>query len=185
MLILTFGRLIMTIFLETERLILKPSVQSDFSDLFALRSDPDVMKYTEKGVQTREEVQIFLDTTIPYQKRYGYDICCVFEKSSGDFVGQAGLFCTENTGEQSDVEIGYSLHKKYWSKGYGTELVGALIHWGFKHLSVKKLVAFTDPENIASHRILQKCGMINVGTKQGNLTKYEIYRSDNNTTCDY
>jgi RimJ/RimL family protein N-acetyltransferase len=169
--------LTMAIFLETERLILKPAVQSDLNDLFALRSDPDVMKYSEKGVQTREEVQTFLDTTIPYQKRYGYDICSVFEKCSGDFVGQAGLFCTENIAEQSEVEIGYSLHKKYWGRGYGTELVRALIQWGFKHLPAKKLVAFTDSENIASHRILQKCGMFNVGGKQGNLTKYEIYKN--------
>ena len=167
----------MSVFLETERLILKPTKQSDFDDLLALRSDPDVMKYTEQGVQTKEDIQDFLDITIPYQKKYGHDICSVFEKSSGIFVGQAGLFCASEN-KHSDIEIGFSLHKKYWGRGYGTELVKALIQWGFENLLVAKLVAFTDPENIASHRILQKCGMTYVGIKQGNLAKYEIYKNN-------
>ena len=165
-------------FLETKRLILKPTEQADFENLLALRSDPDVMKYAEKGVQTEEDIQKFLEITIPYQKKYGYDLCSVFEKSSGDFVGQGGLFRTANTDDPSDIEIGFSLHKKYWGKGYATELVKALIQWGFKYLPVKKLVAFTEPENVASNRVLQKCGMINVGIANDGLAKYEIYKND-------
>jgi RimJ/RimL family protein N-acetyltransferase len=167
----------MTVFLETKRLILKKTEQSDFNNLLALRSDPDVMKYTEQGVQTKEDVQKFLDITVPFQKKYGYDICSVFEKNSDDFIGQAGLFCAEIENEQSEVEIGFSLHKKYWGQGYGTELVKALIQWGFDHLSVRKLVAYIDPKNTASHRVLQKCGMMDVGIN-GNLLKFEIYKDD-------
>lgn len=33
-----------------------------------LRSDPNVMKYTGRGIQSKDEVQKFLDTAIPYQK---------------------------------------------------------------------------------------------------------------------
>lgn len=164
-----------TFFLETKRLLLKPTEQSDFDNLLALRSDPDVMKYAEKGIQTKNDIQHFLDITIPFQKKYGYDLCSIFEKSTGDFVGQAGLFHTTNTDEPSDVEIGFSLHKKYWGKGYATELVRALIQWGFKHLSVKRLVAFTRPENQASHYVLKKSGLISVGISSDGLCKYEIY----------
>lgn len=168
----------MTIFLETERLLLKPIEQADFDNLFALRSDPEVMKYTEQGAQTKEEVQSFIDITIPFQKKYGYDICSVFEKASGRFVGSAGLFRAENATQQPDIEIGYSFLKKYWGKGYATEVVKALIQWGFEDLPVTKLVAFTDHENIASHRVLQKCGMVKVEIEQEDLSKYEIYKND-------
>ncbi len=47
----------MTIFLETERLLLKPTRLADFDDLLALQSDPDVMKYIG-GVQTKEDVKV-------------------------------------------------------------------------------------------------------------------------------
>lgn len=166
----------MTVFLETERLILKKTEQSDFDNLFALRSDPEVMKYAEQGMQTKEDIQKFLDITVPSQKKYGFDICVVSEKNSGAFVGQAGLFRTASD-DQAEIEIGFSLHKKYWGNGYGTELVKALIQWCFDHLPVRKLVAYTDPKNTASHRVLLKCGMMNVGT-DGNLLKFEIYKDD-------
>ncbi len=166
----------MAVFLETERLLLKKTEQSDFDNLYSLRSDPEVMRYSEQGVQTKEDIHKFIDITVPYQKRYGYDICVVFEKNSGAFVGQAGLFRASGD-DQSDIEIGFSLHKKYWGRGYGTELVKALIQWGFDHLPVRKLVAYTDPKNTASHHVLLKCGMMNVGI-DGNLLKFEIYKDD-------
>lgn len=45
---------------------------------------------------------------------------------------------------------------EYWGQGYATELVKALIAWGFEHLSVKKLVGATFPDNIASQKYYRK-----------------------------
>lgn len=167
----------MTILLETQRLILKTTEQSDFDHLFALRSDPDVMQYTEQGVQSKEDVQRFLDITIPYQKKYGFDLGVVFEKSSHNFVGQAGLFQSADLHEPSQVELGFSFHKRYWGRGYGTEIVNALIQWGFEQLSIQKIVAYADPQNTACHRVLLKCGMIQMGV-ENQLIKFEIYKAD-------
>jgi len=58
-----------TFFLETKRLLLRSTEQSDFDNLLALRSDPDVMKYAEKGIQTKNDILQFLDITIPFQKK--------------------------------------------------------------------------------------------------------------------
>lgn len=171
----------MTLFLKTERLILQDTLQSDFDNLVALRADPDVMKYVGKGVQTKDDIQCFLSVAIPYQKKHGFGFCSVFEKESGDFIGQAGVFHVGFNDEQPEIEVAYRLHKQYWGKGYGTELTRALIQWGFDHLPVAKLVAFVHPDNRASHRILQKCGMIALGivpSYYGDLPKYEIYRND-------
>lgn len=176
----------MNAFLETERLILKKTEQSDFDNLVALRSDPDVMRYAGRGVQTKDEVQKFLDTVISYQKKHGFGFCSVFEKETGEFIGQAGLFHVGFYDEQPEIEIAYRLHKKYWGKGYGTELTEALIRWGFKNLPLSKLVAFVHPDNLASHRILQKCGMRRLGivhSYYGDIPKYEIYKSDLLNKC--
>ncbi|MCZ6913960.1 MAG: GNAT family N-acetyltransferase [Rickettsia endosymbiont of Ixodes persulcatus] len=145
----------MTIFLETERLLLKPIVLTDFDDLLALRSNPDVMKYLG-SVQTKEEVKLFLEKTIPYQAKHRIGFCSVFEKESHAFIGQAGLFHLRYDDTQTDIEIAYRLHKQFWGKGYATELVKALIAWGFKHLTSKKLVAVTDPNNTPSRKVLEK-----------------------------
>ncbi len=131
------GKHLMKIFLETKRLILKPTELSDFDNLFALRSDPEVMKYIgDSDPHTAAQIKRFLRIALPYQKKHGIGFCSVFEKESGNFIGQAGLFHIGYDDTQPDIETAYRLHKKFWGKGYATELAKALIQWGFQHLSI-------------------------------------------------
>lgn len=173
----------MSIFLETARLILKTPELADFDHLLALRSDPEVMKYIGDGsTHTPAQVQQFLQNAIAYQKKHGIGFCSVFAKASGEFVGQAGLFHIGYCDEQPDIEIAYRLHKKFWGKGYATELVKALIRWGFDHLPIKKLIAASHPENIASQNVLKKAGLDFRGKRLwhngSEVFWYEIYKDD-------
>ncbi len=169
----------MTIFLETERLIIKNLELSDLENLITLRSDPKVMQYVGNGlIQSRQEVEVFLKFALQYQEKYGFSFNCVFEKDTGAFVGQAGLFHKGFQEEQDDIEIAYRLQQKFWGKGYATELVNALIVWGFEHLSVKKLVAFVYPGNTRSQHVLEKAKMQCIGLvnyKDKTVWGYEIY----------
>ncbi|NNM58754.1 MAG: GNAT family N-acetyltransferase [Legionellales bacterium] len=173
----------MTIFLETKHLILKAPELSDFPDLIKLRSDADVMRYIGKNgaTQTQQEIAQFLESAIAYQAKHGFGFCSVFEKKSENFVGQAGLCHLGFDENQTEIEIAYRLHKDYWGKGYATELVRALIEWGFEHLPVKKLIAAIHPENIASKRVLEKVDMLYIGKKHYRnieVDYYEIYKND-------
>ncbi|HAU1322417.1 TPA: GNAT family N-acetyltransferase [Legionella pneumophila] len=173
----------MSVFLETKRLILKTAELSDLDMLAALRSDFEVMENTGYGgTQTKEEVREYLDFAISYQEKHGMGFCLVFEKESGSFIGEAGLFHLLFDDAQSEVELGYHLYKKFWGKGYGTELVRALIQWGFQHLSINKLVSTTYPDNIASQKVLIKAGFDCMSKKQlpnvEELFWYEIYKND-------
>lgn len=173
----------MTVFLETKRLILKKQELSDFDDLLALRSDPDVMKYIGDGsVHTEEQVKRFLSMAIPYQEKHGIGFCMVYAKDSGHFIGQAGLFHIGYSDAQPEIEIAYRLHKQFWGKGYATELAKALIQWGFQHLSVDKLIAAADPENIGSQKVLKKAGLDCTGKIKWSdgreLFGYVIYKAD-------
>jgi RimJ/RimL family protein N-acetyltransferase len=177
-----YGINVLRILLETTRLILRSPEIADLDHFVILRSDPDVMKYLGDGkVQTKKEVARFLKTTIAYQKKYPYSFFCVFEKDTGDFVGQASLSHFAFNDKQSDNEIAYRLHKRFWRKGYGTEIAQALVDCGFKYLTVKRLVAFVDPENIASRRVIEKIGMTDTGTilyYGRERPCYEIYRNN-------
>lgn len=173
----------MSIFLETKQLILKTTELLDLDNLLVLRSDPDVMRYIGDGtVHSKEQVQKFLDIAIPYQKKHGIGFCSVFEKESGNFIGQAGLFHIGYYDEQPDIEIAYRLHKKYWGRGYATELAKALIQWGFQHLSIDKLFGAAHPENIASQKVLTKAGLDYTGKIEWHdgreLFGYAIYKND-------
>ena len=84
--------------------------------------------------------------------------------------------------------MGYRLHKKFWGKGYATELAKALIDWEFKHLSIDKIVAVIHPENKASQHVLEKAGMIFVGKStyfNNEVFRFEIYKNDAIELIDY
>lgn len=166
-------------FLETDRLIIKLTSVDDFDDILALRSDPMVQKYTTQPPATKKEVQRFLNMIIPYQEKHGHGMASVFEKNTGEFVGQAGIFHIGHWDLQPEIEIGYRFHVKHWGKGFATEVTKALVLWGFQHLNIDTIVSFVETENLASRRVMKKSGFKHVGLKKchyGILERYEIYR---------
>lgn len=58
---------------------------------------------------------------------------------------------------QGDVEIGYMVYPQYWHKGYGTMICKFLMS-RIQAMNVKRIVAYIDPQNIASRKILENYG---------------------------
>jgi len=150
----------MTIFLETPRLILKPpTVEKDAHLIINLRSDPEVMQYVGDGsIQNETQTHEFLKQAVSYYDQYKMGMCAVFDKKSNHFIGQAGLFHLGFNTNNEEIEISYRLNKQFWGNGYATEIVSCLVEWGFTNLSVDQLIAITYPANIASQKVLTKCG---------------------------
>lgn len=164
-------------YLETNRLILKLPSLDDYKELWALRTDSEVMKYIPGGTQTKEQVREHIDLAGPYFSKYSMCFYCVFEKNTGKFVGQAGLFHLGYNLEKDDIELAYRLHKKFWGMGYATELANMLIDFGFNNLKLHKIMALVCPDNIRSKRVLEKIGMNCCGFvdfKGDKLLRYEV-----------
>lgn len=173
----------MQIVLETKRLMLKPISTSDIDDIFTLRSDPDVMKYIDDGsIWTREIVENWVKFGLGsgYYEKYGLDFFSVFEKETGKFVGQAGLFHVRFDVKSPDIELAYRLHKKYWYQGYATELAKALIEYGFNKLSLPEIIVMVRSENERSRRVLEKAGMYYRGMVDYRESQWPCYAICNN-----
>lgn len=153
----------MAIFLETQRLIIRTPELTDMDNLYALQTDPEVMRYIGNGVRSHEEVKLSLERSIQHQEKHGFSLGSVYEKETGAFVGRAGLIYLGLDDTQPDIEVAYGLMKAAWNKGYATELAQALIDWGFKHLNINKLVAVINPKNTGSRHVLEKVNMHYVG----------------------
>lgn len=169
----------MSIILETQRLIIKSPALDNFENLYALYSDPEVMQYVGQGVRSREETRKKLAEIIYHFEKHGFSFGDVYKKESGACIGRAGLIYLEMNDSQPEIELGYTLHKAYWNKGYATELAKAFIQWGFEHLPVEKLIAVTHPDNKKSRHVLEKTGMHYVGNVRcynTEVVKYEIYK---------
>ena len=63
-------------------------------------------------------------------------------------------------------QIGYGLNRQFWGKGYGTELLGAMIEAAFDSYQFHRLEADIDPDNAASLALLRKFGFRQEGRFQ-------------------
>ncbi|XQY90094.1 GNAT family N-acetyltransferase [Metabacillus sp. HB246100] len=56
------------------------------------------------------------------------------------------------------LDIGYSIVPEYRGRGFATEMGKEMVRWGFKDENVKTIIATSNPENIASKKVLEKIG---------------------------
>ena len=77
------------------------------------------------------------------------------------------------------VEIGYSMLVSFREQGLATEAVEALIDWAFATGQVSEVIAETLPPLIASHRVLEKTGFVETGTREEDgvtIVRYALRR---------
>jgi [ribosomal protein S5]-alanine N-acetyltransferase len=173
-------RLVLAMYvLETARLVLRDFASSDLDTAHAYASDLDVTRYTSFGPNTRSETAVFLDSAIARARakpRTDYALAIQL-KESGFHIGGTGLH-DPNHGQW---EIGYVLARPYWGKGLATELVQALVDFGFEKLGAEKIWAPVDAANTASGRVLEKSGF----TLEGILRKDRLKWAEGRDTKFY
>ncbi len=153
--------------IETHRLILRLFGEQDFASLRELDSEPAVLRYRTRPLITAEMTRQFLDlaqSSLLENPRTFYAYAIEL-KPGGDplaktWIGQGGLAAIpEKDVRDKSVYLWYSLLPRYWGKGYMTEAVQALIQLGFDKFGLATISAESDPENIASSRVMEKTGL--------------------------
>jgi RimJ/RimL family protein N-acetyltransferase len=56
--------------------------------------------------------------------------------------------------------------KTAWGKGYATEAAFACLKYGFEKLHLPRIIGRAMPQNLASIRVLEKCGMQFIGEEE-------------------
>ncbi|GMG96537.1 GNAT family N-acetyltransferase [Tepidimicrobium xylanilyticum] len=79
---------------------------------------------------------------------------------SGNIVGSLSF---KGLNDNGMLEIGYGINPKYEGKGLMTEAVSAIVRWASEQPGVLFIEAETEPDNIASQRVLEKAGFISSG----------------------
>ena len=145
--------------IQTLRLHFRPLSLSDLDDLYTkIYSDPETMKYIRDGkVRSLEETKKTLESLIAHYNQHGFGFMAAIDHVNDIFIGICGLKYLDTTDE---IEIGFLFEKKYWEKGYATESTKAFLSYGFEKLNSKKIVAIAKIENLASRKVLEKCGLI-------------------------
>ena len=137
---------------ETERLIVDDIRATDKEDYFVnISHDTEVLKTFVCQYQDSME-------TFDFDQYLGRtDLFAIREKESNNLIG-IFVECEVNR-ESRSLEIGYGLGSRYWGKGYMTEVVRAMLDYYWNHTAFRTVYASYFPENLASKRVMEKCGL--------------------------
>ena len=171
--------------LLSERLVLRAPHEEDIDALAHLANNANIATMVARMPHpyTVADAADFVRRT-----RAGAIGKCVYaitKADNGAFLGCCGV---EPTGDHNTVEIGYWLGEPYWNQGYTTEAAHALVDMVFRtRENVAQIDARCRVMNVASRRVVQKCGFQFQGSglaaslALGSTVPVEWYRLDRKT----
>jgi ribosomal-protein-alanine N-acetyltransferase len=95
-----------------------------------------------------------------HMAQHGFGFFAVELRDTGELIGLAGLSHVPFEAHFTPcVEIGWRLAAAHWNRGLATEAARECLRYGFEHLALAEVVAFTVPANQRSRRVMEKLGM--------------------------
>jgi len=89
---------------------------------------------------------------------------------NNEYVGNISLVQGQDVYRKS-AEIGYFIGEPYWNKGIVTTAVKLITDYGFKQLGIIRIHTGIFEYNIASQRVLEKCGFVKEGVFRKSVSK--------------
>ena len=174
--------------LVTERLRLTPFATDDVDLAVEMWTDPEVVRYI-CDVMTEAEVRQEMSNSIKRGGNGGIGLWCVADRRTGEKLGDSYLlplpidkddtdFTLVVMGQMPDaeIEIGYFLKPSAWGRGYASEVCKRLLQFAFQKVALKEVVASVDEDNVASKKVLEKCGLLSSGRTRCYGKESPIYR---------
>ncbi|KGE17093.1 GNAT family N-acetyltransferase [Paenibacillus wynnii] len=138
---------------ETDRLIIRNFIPSDWKDLYEYLSLDDVLKYEPVGACDVEECRRFA-----LERSKGNNFWAVILRDEEKMIGHV-YFNQIEPYEFMTWEIGYIFNPKFYGNGYATEACRGILQYGFNELKIHRVIALCNPENIASWRLMERLNM--------------------------
>jgi RimJ/RimL family protein N-acetyltransferase len=142
--------------IETQRLLLRVPDASDFDAWAAMMADAEVARFIG-GLQHRAVAwRAFLSVVGAWQIQ-GYAMFSVIEKASGRWIGRLGPWFPEGW---PGAEVGWSLVRDCWGRGYATEGATAAMDYAFNVLGWPEVIHAIAPENSNSAAVAARLGSV-------------------------
>lgn len=149
--------------IETKRLALCP----------ASREQMEVMIAAERDDGLRAAYAQMLDGCLHHPDLWAWYAMWRIERRDGTHVGD---LCFKGLGADGVAEIGYGIQQAHQGRGYATEAVDAAAAWALRDPRVTAVEAETEEGNLASGRVLEKCGFVPNGVIGEEGPRYTLKR---------
>ncbi|MGE0283353.1 MAG: GNAT family N-acetyltransferase [Rhizobiaceae bacterium] len=174
---------------ETEDLLVTPRLRlrmwepGDPPYVKRLHADPVTNRYLSQKPDPWSDKKV-ARRLAGWQDEFAADGLTKFKllrRSDGVFLGRAGFSRLHGSGE---FELGYSILRSEWGKGYASEIAAALAQWFFTLGKGDHFVAFAHVDNIASQKVLEKAGMRFERTGPYHDMPFRFYRMERGDLAD-
>jgi len=146
-------------YLSTDRLTLRKLSLDDAEEIFLLRSSDEVNKYIDRArANDVDEAFAFINKVnigIANNKWIYWAICL---KENPALIGTICLWNLNSA--ENKAEVGYELLPSFQGKGIAKEALAQVISYGHNILMLNKIEAYTNKENLASTRLLEKFNFV-------------------------
>lgn len=128
-------------------------------EMVRLVLDPRVAEtlWSPHETRTREEVRAGLQRKIDHWNQHGFGQWLFRDRATGAMVGRGGPQHTMASG-RDEIELGWVIVPERWGQGLATELACASLEVAFGPLALREVIAYTQPNNLASRRVMEKSG---------------------------
>lgn len=153
--------------LETEQFILRQMRMEDAPAVFKIFSDAEVTK--DMGIEPFVSTQQAKELIQFMNELFNQDVAIrwgIVRKSDNMLMGTCGFNAWE-VRRGSRGEVGYDLGKDYWRQGYMTEVLKAVITFGFEEMGLHRIEAYTNLDATPSMNLLVKLGFQKEGVLRG------------------
>lgn len=147
--------------IDTERLILRPFVETDAEDVFEYLHKPAVNCFASMKLDTIEDAKAEMKKRVGETEYY----FAITLKDSGKVIGEIDAF--PEAGEPHEGENApqdtfspcWMLNLNYTGKGYAYEAAHAFFDYLFNEKGARRIYAYTEDYNKPSQRLCEKLGM--------------------------
>jgi RimJ/RimL family protein N-acetyltransferase len=146
--------------IETERLLLRPWREGDWTGLHRTYGDPEVMSWIGSPAMGIENTAFAVGRMSMHWRILGYGMFALEERSTGELIGRVGLMLHPDWPlEGPRIEVGWTLQRSAWGHGYATEGAKASLAFGFERLGLETIFSMTLPNNARSRGVMERCGL--------------------------
>ncbi|WP_312940740.1 GNAT family N-acetyltransferase [Oscillibacter sp.] len=150
--------------IDTERLLLRPFLESDAEDVFEYLKEPAVNCFACMKISSFEQAEAEMKNRVGETNYY----FAIVLKETGKVVGEINAYpesgdshnATGDTNSPRDTFSPYwMLNAAYQGKGYAYEAAHAFYDYLFREKGARRIYAYTEDYNLSSQHLCEKLGM--------------------------
>jgi RimJ/RimL family protein N-acetyltransferase len=145
--------------IETAHMVGERLTLDHEDDMVRLLLDKRVAEtmWSPHETRTREDVRAGLQRKLAHWRRHGFGQWMFRDRATGAMVGRGGPQHTMASG-RDEIELGWVIVPERWGQGLATEVARASLEVVFGPLALEEVIAYTQPDNFASRRVMEKSG---------------------------